>query len=86
VLPGLGHISSFFTEQPGAGTRLINTYFASGRVDDSLYQTPRVDFTPATTLTALGKILAGTMVFLAFVTVLSLLWQDTAVQQRASRT
>ena len=37
VLPGLGHTTDFWTTQPEAGTRLINTFLDSGRVDDSLY-------------------------------------------------
>lgn len=49
VLAGFGH------RQPVHGTagsrhRLINTFLASGRVDDSLYAPVDVDFTPSTTL------------------------------------
>jgi hypothetical protein len=47
VLPGLGHTGSFFAVQPAAGSRLINTFFARGRVDASLYKPQKVDFTPA---------------------------------------
>ena len=38
VLPRLGHSTSFWTEQPEAGTRLITTFLDSGRVDDSHYR------------------------------------------------
>ena len=38
VLPGFGHTTSFWTEQPEAGTQLINTFFDTGKVDDSLYE------------------------------------------------
>ena len=65
VLPGFGHTTSFWTEQPEAGTRLINTYLATGKVDDSLYEPQSVDFTPEVTQTALAKGIAGTMVGLA---------------------
>ena len=82
VLPGVGHTGSFFAEQPEAGTRLINTYFASGQVDDSLYEPVKVDFTPATTLPAIAKIVAGTMVGLALLAVLSLLWMAWRSQAR----
>jgi pimeloyl-ACP methyl ester carboxylesterase len=82
VLPALGHTGSFFAEQPEAGSHLINTYFASGRVDDSLYKPQSVDFTPATTLTALAKEIAVTMVGLALLTVLSLLWMARRVHKR----
>ena len=73
MLPGFGHSTSFWTDQPEAGTRLINTFFDSGQVDDSLYKPASVDFTPEVTHTALAKGLAGAMVGLALLTVLSLL-------------
>jgi pimeloyl-ACP methyl ester carboxylesterase len=82
VLPWLGHTLSFFAEQPEAGSRLINTFFDSGRVDDSFYEPQSVDFTPGTTLTALAKWIAGTMVGLALLTVLSLLVMALRVHSR----
>jgi hypothetical protein len=82
VLPGLGHTGSFFAEQPEAGSRLINTFFDSGRVDDSLYTPAKVDFTPEVTQTALGKGIAGTMLGLALLTVLSLLLMARRVHKR----
>ena len=47
VLPGYGHSTSFWAEQAGAGTRLVNTFFDTGRVDDSGYKPQPVDFTPS---------------------------------------
>jgi hypothetical protein len=82
VIPQLGHSSSFWTEQPEAGTKLINTYFSSGRVDDSLYKPMSVDFTPEVTHTALAKGFAGTMIGLALLTVLSLLAMAVRVHRR----
>ena len=82
VLPGLGHTASFFAEQPEAGGWLINTFFDSGRVDKSLYTPQGVDFTPGLTLTALAKRIAGVMVGLAFLTVLSLLLMARRVHKR----
>jgi pimeloyl-ACP methyl ester carboxylesterase len=82
VLPALGHSASFFAEQPEAGSHLINTFVATGRVDDSLYTPQTVDFTPGVTLTALAKGIAGTMVGLALLTVLSLLWMARRVHRR----
>ena len=82
VIPQLGHSTSFWAEQPEAGTRLINTYFAGGRVDDSLYEPMKVDFTPEVTHTALAKGFAGTMIGLAFLTVLSLLAIAVRVHRR----
>jgi pimeloyl-ACP methyl ester carboxylesterase len=82
VLPGFGHTTSFWTEQPEAGSRLINTFFDSGEVDDSIFKPQSVDFTPGVTYTALGKGFAGTMVGLALLTVLSLLWMARRVHKR----
>jgi RND superfamily putative drug exporter len=82
VLAGLGHSTSFWTEQPKAGSRLINTFLESGRIDDSLYKPVNVDFTPDVTQTALGKGFAGAMVGLAALTVLSLLLMAWRVHTR----
>jgi pimeloyl-ACP methyl ester carboxylesterase len=82
VLPGFGHSGSIWAEQPEAGTHLINTFFDSGRVDDSLYEPQKVDFTPEVTQTALAKGIAGTMIGLALLTVLSLLWMARRVHKR----
>jgi hypothetical protein len=61
---------------------MINTFFDSGQVDDSLYKPQSVDFTPAQTHTALAKGLAGAMVSLALLTVVSLLWMARWVHKR----
>ncbi len=82
VLPGFGHSGDFWVEQPEANGRLINTFLASGRVDDSLYQPRRVDFTPEVSLPALAKGIVGTMVTLAIVAVGSLLWMAHRVRKR----
>jgi hypothetical protein len=82
VLDGFGHSLDFWTYQPDAGSRLINTYFDSGRIDDSLYKPQRVDFTPEVTDTALAKGFAGTMVGLALLTILSLLGMARRVRKR----
>jgi pimeloyl-ACP methyl ester carboxylesterase len=82
VLAGLGHTTSFWTEQPQASSHLINTFFDSGRVDDSLYEPISVDFTPEVTQTALAKGIAGGMVGFALLTVLSLLWMARRVHKR----
>jgi pimeloyl-ACP methyl ester carboxylesterase len=85
VLPGFGHSTSFWFDQKDAGTHLINTYFDSGRADDSLYVDRPVDFTPEVTQAALGKGIAGTMVGLAALTILSLLWMAVRRKPRFGR-
>lgn len=63
---------------------MINTYFATGEVDTSLFRPQGVDFTPDLTGTAMGKILAGTMAGLALLAMLSLLWMARRVSRRAA--
>jgi pimeloyl-ACP methyl ester carboxylesterase len=82
VLPGYGHSTSFWEEQPEAGTRLINTFLDTGKVDDSGYVPAKVDFSPEITQPALGKGFAGGMVGLALLTVLSLLWMALRAWRR----
>jgi RND superfamily putative drug exporter len=82
VLPGFGHSTSFFTQQREAGSRLVNTYFDTGKVDTSLYEPQKVDFTPEVTQTALGKGIAAAIFGLAGLTVVSLLWMAVRVLLR----
>lgn len=82
VLPGFAHTGTFFLEQPEAGSRLVNTFFDSGRVDDSLYAPLEVDFTPAMTLGAIAKATLGALLTLAAVAVLSLLAMARRVHTR----
>ncbi|MFN2490428.1 MAG: alpha/beta fold hydrolase [Actinomycetota bacterium] len=82
VLPGFGHSTSFWAEQPEAGSHLINTFFDSGKVDGSLYEPQSVDFTPEVTQTAVAKGIAGAMLGSALLTVLSLLWMARRVHKR----
>jgi pimeloyl-ACP methyl ester carboxylesterase len=82
VLAELGHTTDFWAYQPDAGDRLISTFLDSGRVDDSRYRPAKVDFTPAVTHPTLAKILAGTMVGLALVMVLSLAMMARRVRRR----
>jgi hypothetical protein len=76
VLDGFAHTVDFWRYQPEAGSRLVNTFYASGTVDDSRYQPQRVDFTPSVGQPAMAKIAGGSIVGLAGLTVLSLflLW------------
>jgi pimeloyl-ACP methyl ester carboxylesterase len=73
VLTDLGHSGDFWTYQPDASRRLLETFFRDGGVDQSLYTHHTVDFTPGATHTMLAKILLGTMVGLAGAALLSLL-------------
>ena len=82
VLPGIGHTVSFYSEQPEAGTHLINTFYNSGEVDDSQYTTQRVDFTPDTTFGTYAKRIVAVMAGLALVTILTLVGMALRVTRR----
>jgi hypothetical protein len=82
VLPGFGHQATVFREQPEAGSRLINTFFDSGQVDDSLYVPASVDFTPPMTFGAIAKSALVVTLALAALTVLSLLVMARLVRTR----
>ncbi|MGH2920432.1 MAG: hypothetical protein ACRDLS_17820 [Solirubrobacteraceae bacterium] len=43
VLEELGHTEDFWSYQPAASSRLINTFYESGKVDDSLYTRNSID-------------------------------------------
>jgi pimeloyl-ACP methyl ester carboxylesterase len=82
VLPGFGHQNTVFNEQPEAGSRLINTFFDSGQVDDSLYVPASIDFTPAMTFGTMAKTALVVTLALAALTVLSLLLMARRVRMR----
>ena len=81
VLPKLGHTGDFWSYEPKASTRLIDTYLSGGRVDTSLYTPNDIDFTPGLGHGTMAKILLTVMLGLAALTVLSLVW----IAIRASR-
>ena len=82
VLPGFGHSTDFWTYQPEAANRLLNTFLDSGKADDTLYNPTTVEFAPKMTLTALAKGVAGTMSGLALLAVLMLAWSAWHVHKR----
>jgi hypothetical protein len=84
----MGHSDTFWSYEPKASTRLLNTYLDTGKVDTSLYTPAKVDFTPEVTQTALGKGFAGTMLGLPVVVILSLLlmWRRVRRRGRFGRT
>ena len=84
VLPGIGHTGSFFAVQPQASSRLINTFFDTGKVDTSLYQPQTVDFATASNFGNMAKVFLGLALALATLTVLSLLWMAWWVHKRES--
>ena len=84
VLSNLGHADDFWAYEPAAGTRLINTYLDTGKVDTSLYTRNKVDFSPSSSQGKFAKIILGVLLGLAALTVLSLLWMTVRVRKQAS--
>ena len=82
ILGGLGHTTSVWGEQTKASAHLMNTFFDTGKVDDSLYTHQAVDFTPDVTQTALGKGIGIAMMAFALIVVLSLLLMWRRVHKR----
>jgi pimeloyl-ACP methyl ester carboxylesterase len=83
VLPGFGHATDFWTYQPKASSQLVNTFLDRGKVDDSLYIRQKVGFTPDVTQTAIAKGIAGTMVGVALLALVSLRWMSRRVRNRS---
>ncbi len=84
ILENIGHTDDFWTYQREAGSRLVNAFFDSGRVDRSLYRQTAVDFTPAISPGAIATIVLGVMLGLAALTVVSLLWMGLRVRRRGA--
>ena len=84
VLTNLGHADDFWPYEPAAGTRLINTYLDTGKVDTSLYTRNKVDFSPSQSQGTYAKAILGVLLGLAALTVLSLLWMTVRLRKQAS--
>ncbi|WP_035856414.1 alpha/beta hydrolase [Cryptosporangium arvum] len=60
ILPELGHTGDFYEHRPEAGKHLLTTFYDTGVVDDSKFDTRPVDFTPAAvSMPTIAKLLAG---------------------------
>jgi pimeloyl-ACP methyl ester carboxylesterase len=82
VLDNFGHSDDFWNYQTEAGSRLVNTFFRNGKVDDSLYKPREADFSTEVTHTALAKGFAAAMIGFALLTVLSLIWMPLRIRRR----
>jgi pimeloyl-ACP methyl ester carboxylesterase len=84
VLANLGHTSDTWTYEKPAANRLINTFFDTGRVDRSGYTDRAMDFRASPTQTVMAKIVVASLVGLAAVTVVLLLWLPARLRRRGS--
>lgn len=82
VLDGFGHTVDFWTFQPEASARLIQVFYDTGEVDDSLFVDQPVDITPKTTFPGLAKMLLTTLIGFTLVALVLFLWMPRHVQQR----
>ncbi len=82
ILKGFGHTIDFWNNQKPAGAHLVNSFYATGKVDDSRFTEQQIDLEPDTTQTGMAKMLAGAMVGLAFVAALSLAIAAWRVRRR----
>jgi pimeloyl-ACP methyl ester carboxylesterase len=84
VLRSVGHTDDFWSYQPPASTHLVDTFLSSGRVDDSRYTQPAVDFSPGVTQATIAKIVLGSLVGCAFLMLASLAWLVRRVRRRGA--
>jgi pimeloyl-ACP methyl ester carboxylesterase len=82
ILPGLGHARDFWHYEPAASTRLLTTFYATGRVDTSRYTPNTVRFTTPVTQDAIAEYLLATMLGLAALTIAALAWLALRVRNR----
>ncbi|MBE1876272.1 hypothetical protein [Myceligenerans pegani] len=82
ILAELGHSDDFWHYQPEAGERLLTTFFDSGEVDDSRYETRAAEFEVGLTMATLAKIVAGALLGGALIATAMLGWMAGRVRRR----
>jgi len=84
ILSGLGHSEDFWYYEPKASTRLLTSFYGTGRVDTSRYTPNKVSFATSPTQAAIAKDLLGTMIGFAALAALWLLWVALRVRKRGA--
>ena len=84
ILPEFGHSEDFWHYQPEAARQLLNTFYATGEVDDSGYTYQTMDFEKTVTQSALAWGFVGTMIGFAILMLLSLWWMPHRVRSRGA--
>lgn len=82
VLSELGHTIDFWSYQPEASTRLVNTFLGTGAVDDSLYTHRTMEFWDGLSFAAIARIAAGSMALLALAALASFVWMPLRVRRK----
>jgi len=84
ILSGLGHVPDFWYYQPSASTRLLTTFYDTGRVDTSRYTPNVVSFATPVTQAAIARDLLAAMIGFAALAALSLLWVARRVRKHGA--
>ena len=84
ILSGLGHAEDFWSYEPSASTRLLTTFYNTGRVDTSRYTPNKVSFTTSSRQTAVAKDILAVVIGLALLAALSLLWVARRVRKHGA--
>lgn len=84
ILSGLGHSVDFWHYEPGAAALLLTMFYDTGQVDTSRYTHHTVSFATPVTQAAIAKYLLATMIGLAALAVLSLLWLARRVRKHGA--
>src|ERR1700734_2497466 len=82
ILSGLGHVDDFDAYEPKASTRLLTTFYATGRVDTSGYTPNVVSFTTSSRQTAIAKDILGFMIGFALLAVIWLVVLAIRIRRR----
>ena len=86
VLSDLGHVADFWAYEPAVGTRLLTTFYATGRVDTSGYIHHTISFSTGigTTQTTIAKFFLAVMIGLAVLALALLAWAALRVRVKGS--
>ena len=84
ILSEFGHTSDVYSLQPEATRHLLNTFFATGKADDSLFVHHTVSFKATMSFPAMAKLIVAAIV-LVIIIVIAVVWfiaQRGRVRQR----
>jgi pimeloyl-ACP methyl ester carboxylesterase len=83
ILSELGHVTDFWNFDHSAGTHLLTTFYATGKVDTSRYARHTISFRTAT-FTALAKDLLAIMLGAVILAAATLAWAAFLVRRRGA--
>lgn len=83
ILSELGHTTDFWNFDHSAGTHLLTTFYATGKVDTSGYAKHKIGFSPGT-FTTMAKYLLAIMLGLVVLAAATLAWAVFRVRRRGA--